>query len=284
LPGQGSRIYSFGGPASCDACLSDRPGENIHGVTVCKSRLAQGQKLSTKAKLIVAMLLIGGFVATLNIGLITYFGYDQSQTNVKSKESANEQAALTNEEVEKEIAAAATDEERAAAEEQLVSIEPVGWIDRNDWIVMTAWIALATYGMLAVAAIALWRRDESLPLTWGESLLYGMIAFGYLVIVFGFIPHYVIAIWDVQTGTWVSPFSVWPTEWIAGLWNESAVGWQWDWRAVRDIIVAGWYIVALLAMFVFWYWAQEFPKRQAQKQAQAEMSSPYGRPMLSAEK
>lgn len=239
--------------------------------------------MSTKTKLIVAMLVIGGIIAGLNTILIALYTHDQAVKNVEQLEASNAQAQATNADLEKQIAKA-TGEEKTTLEKELVEVVPVGWIDRNDWIIMTAWVVVFQFGMLGAAALVLARRDDSLPFTWGESIFYGFVLFGFLIIAFGFIPHYIISIWDFKTGTWVSPFSVWPTRAIAGLWNENALGWQWSWKAVRDIIVAGWYIVALLAMYVLWYWAQEFPKRQAQKAATTELTSPYGRPMLSTEK
>lgn len=235
--------------------------------------------MSTKAKLIIAMIVIGGAIAAINTALIFVYQRDQAQSNVEQTEASNKQRRTS---LEEQIADEGDADTKAELEAELAGIKDPGWIDSNDYLVMTAWIVVAQFGMLAAAAIALWRRDESLPLTWGEAVFYGFVAFGYLIIVNGFIPHYIIKIWDVNVAA--TPFTVWPTRDIAQLWNENALGWQWNWRAVRDMIVAGWYIVTLLLMYIVWYWAQEYPKRQAQREATADSKSPYGRPMLSAEK
>ena len=67
--------------------------------------------------------------------------------------------------------------------------------------------------------------------------------------------------------------------------SSGAVGWQWDWFVVRDLLVVGWYVVTLIGTFAAWYWAQELMKRSGETGGPArQLTSPYGRPVLSAGK
>lgn len=242
--------------------------------------------MSTNAKLILVMVVVGTVLAGINTGLIGWYTSVQTGKTLEQMIAANKQAELTNADLKAK--AQSGDITQEELDEQLVPAEPVDeWIVRNDWVVMTAWLGIAQFGMLALVAIMLWRRDTTLPLTWAEALVYSGVAFGFLVIAFGFIPHYIITVWDtIISPNFTAPVaSILPTKLVARWFNPNALGWEWSWNAIRDMIVAAWYSIALVAMFALWYWAQEYPKRTKRKvAAEQPLKSPYGRPMATVGK
>ena len=240
--------------------------------------------MSVTRKLIIAMFVIGGALATMNSGLTGYDSYRASSQAVEAAQKANVDAVAKNAEINAELAKTTDPKEREDLQEQKQEVKPVTWAQRYGWLLATGLMTIAAFGSLVLACAMLWKRQEGMPITWAEAMIYSTVFFFYLVIANGFIPHYMIQIWDASIAPNLKdPMTVFGTKQIASIWNENALGWQWSWRTLRDIVVSGWYVVVLLGTILGIYWAQEWPKRQAKEGAAAKaITSPYGRPMLQA--
>lgn len=244
-----------------------------------------------RRQLLIAMLLIGGFVATLNTVLVGYSAYSANADAFAALKVANNAAVAVNKKNEGAIA----EYERAdpAVREGMgpggcnsdssicapALVQDENWIAESQWVVTTAVLGLGTFLLFAVAILVLVKRDESLPITWAQALILGGTAFFFLILVNGIIPDRIMFIWDnvlKQRGVFTVP----GTKAVAQLLNESAKGWVWDWEVPRDLIVAGWYGISFVGTVAVWYWAQEWPKRlDAKEAATGGRTSPYGRPL-----
>lgn len=254
-----------------------------------------------KRKLVIAMVLIGGALATLQSVMLGVFLHSQDKLAIETQEQANRSAETTNAQLQDQFDKAVENRESGVVESAFESaanqkdfdagkldqaaldakkspIVSIDWIFRNSWLVTTVIITIFTFLALLVPAAVLWLRDDSLPITWAEGLVYAGGLFWFLIVVNGMIPDLIIKIWDnvfKVKGTFTVPL----TDITGGL------GWQWDWFVVRDLLVVGWYVVTLVATFAGWYWAQELMKRSGETGGPArQLKSPYGRPVLSAGK
>lgn len=256
--------------------------------------------LNTKRKLALTAFAIGGGLLFLQTALLFVVSQADSAKKVESQETANASAEKTNAELQAQFDLATENQANGVLEQAFVSasnqqdfdtgaldqealdalktpVVAIDWAFQNGWLITVFWITLWTLIPLLAAVATLWFRDDSLPLTWAESLLYAGTVFWFFTVAWALIPHLMMRIWDDVaeiTGT----FTVFPTQYFGD------VGWIWDWFVIRDIVVAGWYVVTLVAMFALWWWAQELPKRAAAKEGPIGIGirSPYGRPVLSA--
>jgi hypothetical protein len=240
--------------------------------------------MSVTRKLIIAMFVIGGALATMNTGLTGFDSYRASSQALDAAQKANVDAVAKNEQLNVELAATTDPKEREALQDQKQQVSPISWAQRYGWLLATVLMTVAAFGSLVLVCAMLWKRQEGMPITWAEAMIYSTVFFFYLVIANGFIPHYMIQIWDASIApNLAEPMTVVGTKQIASIWNENALGLQWSWNTLRDIVVSGWYVVVLLATILGIYWAQEWPKRQAKEGDTAKaITSPYGRPMLQA--
>ncbi len=243
--------------------------------------------LSLRQKLIIVMVVLGGGIAALTIALMAVdIGVKTSAEN-ETKASANAQVEVFNQELMADLEAQVTagdltqDEADQAFEDSKASIQPLDFQTKYGWIVVTAFIGIVLYLMLAVSAVMLWFRRLDLPMTWAETLVHSAILFGYFSIVFGFIPHFIIDVWDnvwpKQQGFFVFPF----TGDIARWFEPNAIGWEWAWYVPRDIIVAGWYVVTFVGMVAIWWWVQVLQEREPKAKEGEPTMSAYGRPVMS---
>lgn len=248
-----------------------------------------------KRKLVIAMIIIGGALATLQAVMLGVYLHSQDALAVETQEQANKTAEVTNtalqaqfdkavENKSKGVLESAFDTpslqkefdlgslDQAALDAKKSPVVDITWISRNSWLVTTAIITLFTFLALIVPAAVLWFRDDSLPITWAEGLTYAGGLFWFLIVINGLIPDLIIKIWD-------NVFK------IKGTFTVPLTSWQWDWFVVRDMLVVGWYVVTLVGMFAAWYWAQELMKRSGETGGPGrQLTSPYGRPVLSAGK
>lgn len=148
-----------------------------------------------KRKLVIAMIVIGGALTTLQAVMLGVYLHSQDALAVETQEQANRTAEETNAELQaqydkavelrekgivetafetpslqKDFDAGKLDE--AALQAKMSPVVDITWIFRNSWIVTTAIITLFTFLALFVAAAVLWFRDDSLPITWAEGLTY----------------------------------------------------------------------------------------------------------------
>ncbi len=242
--------------------------------------------LTVRQKLIIAMVIVGGAMGTLNSALIWCdLAAKANQANTATAQ-ANDQVDTINRELrsglDSQVAAGAitADEANTSFDDQMASETPIGSQEKFGWLYTLAIVTILTFAMLIVATGLLWFRDPTSTFTWAESLVLLGILIYFLIVVNGFIPHFLIDIWDnvfpKKQGTFVVPLS----GEIARLFSDHAIWWEWAWFIPRDMIVAGWYVVTLVAMIAAWYWTQEWPRRAPH--AERDATSPYGRPILSA--
>lgn len=247
-----------------------------------------------RRQLLIAVILIGGFVAVLNTVLVGYSAYADNRDRFEALQVSNKQAEATNEknaaavaqwrkesaEVKKGIGPGACNSDSTICAPATVQAED--WIAENQWIVTTAVLGLGTFLLLAVGILILVRRDQTLPITWAQALTLAGVAFFFLILVNGIIPDRIMFLWDnvlKQRGTFTVP----GTKAVAQLLNEGAKGWVWDWEVPRDLIVATWYGIGFVGTVLVWYWAQEWPKRlDAKEAASGGPKSPYGRPLTAS--
>lgn len=254
-----------------------------------------------KRKLVIAMIIIGGGLATLQAVMLGVYLHSQDKLAVDTQEQANRSAEESNAALQAQFDRAVANREKgvvetafetpalqktfdagkldqAALDAKKSPIVKITWIMGNSWIITTVIITLFTFLALIVPAAVLWFRDDTLPITWAEGLTYAGGLFWFMIVINGMIPDLIIKIWDNVfkiKGTFTVP--------LTGL--VGPVGWQWDWFVVRDLLVVGWYVVTLVGTFVAWYWAQELMKRSGETGGSArQLTSPYGRPVLSASK
>lgn len=172
-----------------------------------------------KRKLVIAMIVIGGALTTLQAVMLGVYLHSQDALAVETQEQANRTAEETNAELQaqydkavelrekgivetafetpslqKDFDAGKLDE--AALQAKMSPVVDITWIFRNSWIVTTAIITLFTFLALFVAAAVLWFRDDSLPITWAEGLTYAGALFWFLIVINGMIPDLIIKIWD----------------------------------------------------------------------------------------
>ncbi len=228
------------------------------------------------------MFVIGAMIGVLSVGLIAISLHNRDVTAVKTAKQSNQQAQTANAGLQKDLAAGAITQ--AQFDEQKTEIEPVTWLTKNSWLVSSSIVGVVSFGLLVLATLILLKRDKSLPITWAEAVVYSGVLFFFLILVNGVIPHFMIDLWD-NVIKLRGEFTVPLTKSIASLWESKAQGMEWGWFVIRDMIVAGWYIVTLVLMIALWYWTQELPKRSKKSEKPGEakvLTSPYGRPMLSA--
>lgn len=248
-----------------------------------------------KRKLVIAMIVIGGGLATLQAVMLGVYLHSQDRLAVETQEQANKTAEETNAQLQAQFDKAVKNRasgvlesafdtpslqklfdggqlDQAALDAKKSPIVPINWILTNSWLVTTAIITIFTFLALIVPAAVLWFRDDDLPITWAEALTYAGGLFWFLIVINGLIPDLIIKIWD-------NVFK------IKGTFTVPLTKWQWDWFVARDLLVVGWYVVTLVGMFAAWYWAQELMKRSGETGGPArQLTSPYGRPVLSAGK
>ncbi len=246
--------------------------------------------LGMREKLIAGGVVIGLLVTFIAVALIGISLGVKANDNVLAIEAANANIVGSNEELRAELdllvdrGEFTASEADAQFEENKATATEITFDDRYSWIESTGIVAILTVGMLGIGVAVLIKRDESLPMTWAQNIVVAGILFYFLLLVNGVIPHFMITIWDnvwpKQQGTFTVPLTQ-----AIGSWFESdALGWEWAWWVPRDMIVAGWYIVTLVAMIVCWYWTQKLLERESASSESKARISPYGRPTLSASK
>jgi hypothetical protein len=160
---------------------------------------------------------------------------------------------------------------------------------------------ILSLGMVAVIVRTARNRPVGAPLTWGEAFLAGVFVFTLLFLAYGVVPHQFLAWADNELG-WRSDKIGIPLGPLGGMklfgHHFSMLNGHLGVRrgllfpkgvplpngyfiitaqVLRDIIAAGLYIVFLVAQIVAWLWWQ---KRDRVKQAQPELTSAYGRPLV----
>ncbi len=148
---------------------------------------------------------------------------------------------------------------------------------------------LIVFLMVGVIVRVAKRRPVGTSLTWGEAFVAGLFVFLLLFLMYGVVPHQFLALADNEL-KWRSDKIGIPTGPIGSgpgikkhllfpdgipLPNGRFIV---NAQILRDVLVAGLYIVFLLAQIKMWLWWQ---KRDKVKPAdQGELTSAYGRPLV----
>ena len=154
---------------------------------------------------------------------------------------------------------------------------------------MVGFIASLIITGLLIAPI-LWqarRRAPGQPLTWGEAFIACTVLFALMLMIYGIVPDQFLR-WADGDLAWRSdkigiPMGPFPGGGSDNLLFDKGIEFGGRGRiivtaqTVRDVIVAGMYIVFLVAQIIGWLWWQNRGKKQPKA---AIETSAYGRPLL----
>ena len=145
------------------------------------------------------------------------------------------------------------------------------------WLYVTAGqlIGLAGSQIMVGALVFAWIFDR--PLTWARAAVASLIAWIELVIFFGIVPSEWLNLAQGPLG-WTSKTAFTIPKWLV-LNNEVNI----SYRTIKDLISAGYYTNAFVALIVGVYKAQIW-YRDSFKAAPAPTTSVYGRPVLKGDR
>ena len=137
---------------------------------------------------------------------------------------------------------------------------------------MVAFMTALTVLVICVAAIVLYsrRRAPGTPVTWGEAMAAAAFVYFTMFLAYGVVPHQWLAWADNELNWRADKILYGPGDIVAKL--PFTVTYQ----VLRDIIVAGLYVVFLGGMVFLWSMWQN---RGKTKPAELPVSS-YGRPLV----
>jgi len=147
-------------------------------------------------------------------------------------------------------------------------------------VVALIFSTLLMIAMTAVCLLVAKRRPVGAPLTWGEAFVAANYVFVIMFLAYGVVPHQFLSWADGELG-WRSDKLGIPTPF--GPLFENGLSFFGRGRItlsaviLRDILAAGIYIVLVAVQFYLWLWWQ---KRGKRTEAQPELTSSYGRPLL----
>ena len=125
-------------------------------------------------------------------------------------------------------------------------------------------------------------RPPGKMLTWGEAMLAGTFVFALLLMIYGVVPNQWLQLADNELGWRKDAFGI-PNPFGKSFF-ENGISWpggrgriEISKEAIRDVIAATIYIVALLGQLKFWKWWQSRGERTVT--ADVERSA-YGRPLI----
>ena len=134
---------------------------------------------------------------------------------------------------------------------------------------------------VVVVVVGLTRRPGK-SLTWGEAVVAAVFVFGLLLLMYGIVPNQWLLWADNELGWRKDAFGI-PNPFGKSFF-EKGISWpggrgriQISKEAIRDVIAATIYIVALLGQLKFWKWWQSRGERTVT--ADVERSA-YGRPLI----
>ena len=130
-------------------------------------------------------------------------------------------------------------------------------------------VIVITAGVMAYGQ----RRPVGTPLTWGEAMFGAMIVFFAIFLIYGVVPHQWLAYADNELGWRKDKIVFGPGDII-----DKGLPFTVTYEAIRDIIAAGIYIVALGIQMALWSMWQNRGKK---KPAEIETSA-FGRPLVKA--
>ena len=117
------------------------------------------------------------------------------------------------------------------------------------------------------------RRPVGTPLAWGEAMFGAMIVFFAIFLIYGVVPHQWLAFADNELGWRKDKIVFGPGDII-----EKGVPFTVTYEAIRDIIAAGIYIVALGIQIALWAMFQNRGKAKPKEIP----TSAFGRPLVKA--
>lgn len=140
------------------------------------------------------------------------------------------------------------------------------------WVLFTTGQIIAVGGsqIMIIAAVYAWVFEK--PMTWARASFAAMLAWIQLVLYFGIIPSEMLNLAQGALGWTARPFFTIP-KWLV-LNNDVTI----TYKALKDMIVAGYYTNATFALFVGIYIAQEKLKERREAPKVVEISA-YGRPI-----
>ena len=127
---------------------------------------------------------------------------------------------------------------------------------------------------IGLSALAMWygrRRPVGTPLSWGEAMAAATYVFLIIFLIYGVVPHQWLAFADNEWGWRRDKLVFGPGDIV-----HNALPFEVTYEAVRDIIAAGIYIVALGAQIALWSMWQN---RGKEKPKEIETSA-FGRPLV----
>ena len=117
------------------------------------------------------------------------------------------------------------------------------------------------------------RRPVGAPLTWGEAMAGSVIVFLAIFLIYGVVPHQWLAFADNELGWRKDKIVMGPGDLI-----DKGLPFTVTYEAIRDIIAAGIYIVALGIQIALW---AAWQNRGKKKPKEIETSA-FGRPLVKA--
>ena len=141
--------------------------------------------------------------------------------------------------------------------------------------------------LIAVIVREARRRVPGTPLTWGEAFVAATVLFALMLMIYGIVPDQFLR-WADGPLAWRSdkigiPMGPLPGGGADNLLFDKGIEFGGRGRIIitaqvlRDIIVAGMYVVFLVLQFMGWIWWQNRGKKKPQA---AIATSAYGRPLL----
>jgi hypothetical protein len=117
------------------------------------------------------------------------------------------------------------------------------------------------------------RRPVGTPLTWGEAMFGAAVVFFAIFLIYGVVPHQWLAFADSELGWRKDKILFGPFDII-----DKVVPFTITYEAIRDIIAAGIYIVALGIQIALWAKWQN----RGKVKPKAIPTSAFGRPLVKA--
>lgn len=138
---------------------------------------------------------------------------------------------------------------------------------------MVALIAstMVVLGGVGIVMFLRGRRPNPAPLTWGEAMLAAAFVFAVMFFAFGVVPHQWLTYADSELGWRADRLVYGPGDIL-----DRALPFTITYRSIRDLIVAGIYVVFVAGMVFLWALWQ---KRGRVKPAELETSA-FGRPLV----